>query len=81
LGLRNGVGRHPVRDRGPGVADASRSNGLGDVADNCCCRHGRLIYPLSLGQDTLRNVVGVARVGVVAAVACGILSVPPSCSS
>lgn len=82
LGLGSGLGRHPVRDCGPGVEEASSSNSLGVATDNCRrCPHDRVKHPLSLGQDTLRGVVGVARVGVVAAVACGILLAPLSCSS
>lgn len=85
LGLGNGVGRLPGRlpgrNPGPGVEEARRNNGLGGVSDNGRRRHAPVKHPLSLGQDALRSVVGVTGVGLVAAVTCGTMLVPQSCSS
>ena len=68
LGRRRGW-RHPGPDGGPGVVDGGGGDGLGGAADDSRCRHDLVKHSLRLGQDALRDVVRIAGVGAVAAVA------------
>jgi hypothetical protein len=63
LGVGSALERRPGRDRGPGIEEPGGSNGLGGAIDNGRRRLDVLKHPLRLGQDALRDVVGVAGVG------------------